>query len=229
MARVMTRFQAPASRDVRVARPVSSLRLGVPVAHGANHLLGHVLGGQRHLQVIGGVPATRTDTARIYTYRHPNCDYIDVLIRIAGDAAQTTWSVTVTAGGGTPVTIAPGGEATAGTIYSIRAPWDSDDTGYQEITVAYEDVAIRMLAIYDVPRASLGSGDTRAELSDATHRRISLMADGYVAESSTSGPNGLTDLVRSAWSGYYPQVVSWWTHSSAPVTSGAGSFGGSGS
>ena len=228
-SRVHTRFQAPAAADCKVARPASSLRVAVPTAHGINHLIGHVIGGQKHFQTIAGSPASTTETARMMVYRHPNCDYVDIVGRISADAAQSTWSITAQAGAGTAQVLALGTTSTAGILFSLRCPWASGDSGYQEITVAFVDVALRMLAVWEVPREELGTGDSRISLSDPTYPRTSLMADGYIAESSDAGPNGLVSGVNATWAYYYPQAVSWWTHTASAPVPGDSVFGGSGS
>ena len=229
MTTVSRRPGLPAGEDVLINRPASSVRLAVPTARTINHITGHLLGGLRSAQVCGSTPTDTDDTARIVTWRYPNCDYIDVVGRLAGSAKADPWTIVAQAGAGIAQTISSSTTVTDGGEFRIRCPWDPSDTGYQEITVAYTDIAIRALSIWDVPREDLETGDVRVDLLDASYSRIGVSAERYIAASSTAGTDGVTASVTKAWDDYHPQMMGWWTSSSQVLSSSATSFGGAGS
>ena len=221
--------QVPDDSDVRVARPASALRLAVPVGRTINHVVGHLLGGLRSIQTCGSTPTDTSDTARIVSCRHPNSDYVDVVMRLAGTAKSTPWTVTVTAGTGASRTVTQSTTLTDYATIRVRAPWGAADSGDTEITVAYSGVAIRTMAVWDVPRESLDSGDDRITLVDATYSRIGLSVERAIAVSSTAGPQGLIAAISDAWDHCQPQIIGWWTSTSKKLSVSATSYGGSGS
>ena len=169
------------------------------------------------------------DTARVYTYRHPDCDFVDVVIGVDTGALQTAWVVTATAGAGTTITATAGYLLESQSTIRLRCPWDANDSGDQVVTVTWEHVTIRRMYMWDVPRQILSTGDNGIRFADSTYGRIGLGAEWYIAESNEAGPKAMIQELRDAWAYYQPQIFSWWTPTSAPFTSTADAAGGKGS
>lgn len=222
--------QLPIEDNLKIALPPSALRVSQPIQVSANHALGWLNGGLLHLQRAFAAQST-TGTARIMVMRHPNCDYIDALIQpiTTGQA----WQIDVTAGGGVTESASSSYHWSAypgSSSIRIRAPYDSADSGAVEITVVTTNCSIQSMAIYAVPRETLSvsGGDDAIESVDSTYLRIGLIPERYIADNDEAGPPALVDMTYAAWDDFDTQLMSWWTWESAPFSTTATSYGGSG-
>ena len=225
--RVSSTMVIPAAAFLRPGEPMSVTRVAHPLAVGTNHLLGHVLGGLRHHQVCGGTPSSTTPTARVVIHRHPNCDYLVVVIKI-GAVPKDAWSISVTAGNGDTVTYEGNTEVPAYSRLRILAPWGSADADDKEVVISATDCSIRTLAIYDQPRVLLDpSTEDGVDQVDSTYPRIALLPERYIADSLEAGPAAIIQSIADAWDDYQPTLWSWWSPTALSVS--ATSSGGSGS
>ena len=213
----------PAS-SVKVAKPVSFLDIGNPTVEGVNWLEGYLLGGLRAFTNCDDEPSTTSPTLRYWTYRHPNCDHVDVYVRLKQTVAQSTANIVCTAGSGTSVTFNVRVAAYLESEFVLRCPWGSTDAGWQEITVVCTDVAVASLTIYDVPRPTLGSGEDRLDYIDPTNRYVRTAEGWAIAASDEAGPLGMIQEILNAWDNYVPQVCSWSVDESNAPTVSAGSW-----
>lgn len=225
-------FDMPADADIRVAKPVSSTRIASKVMGGANHLLGHIVGGMRHAQVQGSQPAVWDGyTGRIYTYRHPNVDWLDCFFRIwkvkdETPPVTTPWSIAVTAGSGTTVTYGPSDETDVnGKLIFLRVPW-GETSGYAEVTFVVTNCYIRGTWFMDCPRSGgefgLDTGDSFLREVEQTNGggRIGLTNERYIsASTSTSGPKAMIGRIYDAWDYCRPQLMSWWDPTGLSISS----------
>jgi len=212
-----------ADTTVQTAAPCSSLRLADPAGRLINHANGYLLGGLRHCQNQNSYGADTNDSARIYSYRHPNCDYVDVLVTIGQDISES-WSLSVTAGDGAAQTISLTALYDLGTAIMIRAPWGASSTGAHPITVTWTSLNIRSIAIWDVPRETLGSGDGQISSYDPSYPAIGTTIERVIAPSTVAGPLGMVQETINAWTNYRRQLMSWWTTTSTTATITAGSY-----
>jgi hypothetical protein len=89
------------------------------------------------------------------------------------------------------------------------APWDSGDSGDVQITITSTQVSIGGISVFDLPRASLSSGEMALFSADATHSRIGHVEGLYLAESDNTGPHGAIQQIYNAWDEFQPQIVGW--------------------
>lgn len=194
----------PAAKTSEVA---SSGRLIRPAAEALAHLGGYVLRGpighQRFL-----VPSADTgEVKRLYTYRHTNCDYL-MLWCLVGDAGQSaSATVTLKAGGGATTSI-NAHFAGVGSHYpelQLIAPWDSADTGYQEVVIAGNDVSFADWMLFEVYREELnplvvgGTTDDCVHGIDNTYTLGGLGEGQYIIESTEAGAKGLITQTENLW------------------------------
>ncbi len=217
----------PADADCAIGEPVSTTQLGHPIAVSANHAIGYLLGGLRHCQ-RAFTPQSTAGTARIYSHRHPNCEYIDVFAVLEGPLSQNPWCISVQAGNGVTQSVSSVDSSFIPGSMRIRAPWAASDAGTEAITVTTVQKSIRALAIYDVPRETLSTGDTRVDSFDSTYPRIGILPERALAASASAGPLALVDTVTSAWEDHRPQHMSWWTWETEAKSTDASSYGGAG-
>lgn len=222
----------PAAADLKVGLPPSALRVSSPSAGATNHVLGRLLGGGlKHVQRCFEANAA-AGTARMRIWRHPNCDYLDVLIEL--ETTGYAWQVDVTTGTGTTQTITD--TTTSSTfgsqaLYLVRAPWGAADSDDEEVTVVATDCAVRALAVYEVPRDAIdvSAGDLGIANTDSTHLQIGLIPERYVADSMEAGPPGLIYTIISGWDEGHPQHMSWWAPTASARSSSEAAYGGQGS
>lgn len=223
----------PDTADLRASLPMRVTKVAHPIATCANFVAGYLLGGGlKHFQRTFAA-TTGTGTARMQVYRHPNCDYVDVFIEVEGQTAQQTCTIVATAGSGAAQTITldnnatPPTSAADGDIFQLRCPWGG--SGVQEITVVVTYISIRSLAVHEVPRESLTTGDTRVELYDPDYPRIGLLPERVVGDSAVAGPPAMLNTIADSWGYCRLQHLSWWTWESNPRESDIDTFGGAGS
>jgi len=210
--RVPVRPEAPEDVDCRTGRPTSSLRLSMKMVNGINHQAGYVLGGLRHHQQYGGTgsPGGSDHEIVIRLWRNPNCDYIDVWLLLSL-TSMTPASITAQAGSGSSQLIIIDSDVTTERELVIRLPWDSSDSGYENVTIDTNSNDVKCSSIWDVPREELGSGDDGAELLDGTYSTIGLTEGRAIAESDTSGPDGLAQELYDAWDNHRQMGATWWS------------------
>ncbi len=213
--RVPAAFNNAGAADMKVAKPASATRVGLPIQAGINHLLGNILGGLRHCQAgASGV----TTQAHIMTYRHPNCEALVVSV---GQDETTTQAATITAqiGSNTPVTVEDPTPGPTGQRVTLEPTFSSGQTGWTTLIVSTANRTIGSLAVWDLARRTLGSGDDRLEHEDSSNPLVSLAVWDAIGDSSEAGPKGMIQEVIDAWDHYHPQHVSWWADTALSVDS----------
>lgn len=224
MSRVPSGAPQIDTTSTKTARPVSFLNLGNPTVAQVNWLQGYLLGGLRAFSNCDDEPSATSPTLRYWTYRHPNCDHVDIYLRLKQDVVQSSAGIVATAGGGASVTydLLIAGYRESEVV--LRCAWAATDEGWQEITIVCTDVAIASLSIWDVPRLSLGSGDDRLEYIDSSNRYVRVSEGWAIADSDEAGPKGMIQEIIDAWENYIPQVCNWSVDEANATTTSSGSW-----
>ena len=206
--RIMPVLYGPAADTSAVG---SSSRLVRPLADGLNHLAGYCLRGPICAMHNRQPAASTGETGRIYTYRHPNCDHL-LLWAVVGASAQSTAAVSLKAGSGTATSAeAYFPDLATGTAQiQIVAPWGGADSGYQEVVITGTQVGFYDVAIWELYRTTLDSGEIGSEYIDTTHPRAGLGAGQYLIQSASAGVSGLITETGEAWDHQIRQLVGWW-------------------
>lgn len=193
----------------QIGKPTSSLRVSYPLAKTLNHVLGYRLTGVRHFQTCVGDPASDGPIGRIYTYRNPNADYVDLVFRLKCNIINFAASVAADFGGATTQTQSFFGAGDHDGWYCLRLPCE-DKTGAQIITIYCTNVTIATALVYDVPRTTLSAGDDRVEFTDSVSPACGLTEGRYITDSTLAGTDAVGAAVRAAWYNNHRQAVSWW-------------------
>jgi hypothetical protein len=191
----------------------SSVRLAQPLQQGVNHLLGWRKRRLIHLRRRDSSSISESEDGGFYTYRHPNCDYLHFWIKV-GETGNSESFVEITAGTGDPVQVGPGygGLPNGQDEYECLVPWGESDSGYQEVTITSDDVAIDTIMAHELYSPAL---DVPTQLgllsSDPSYPLGGLREGAYIIESDSAGPRGMIKRTRDAWDYALRQALSWWT------------------
>lgn len=207
----------------QAAQPASALRISHPAATAINHHLGHLLGGVHVFQAAAATPGTQTGKFRYEIPRHPNCDYLCVIVTFDGLTApvqEEDCLFTVRAGTGAPQTYnATWGAALEAAFESrvvIMAPWDSNDSGVCPFSTSSVQLGVRSLVVADWPRTTLDNGEHCVEFIDGTYPRCGLRQEDTISDSATGGVKALLQGVQYCWDDFLPSVVQWSDPRDAP-------------
>ncbi|MHC4644086.1 MAG: hypothetical protein ACYTBJ_01195 [Planctomycetota bacterium] len=222
----------PADTSTKSGVVVSTTGLGFPTVNGINNLLGYVMGGLKGFGYNdwATIPTNKDLTLRLKSFRHPNADALGCSYFVFNESVDTICTVGLTAGTGTQVTndhYAPTTTTADGTMLHldhIVAEWDGEDSGICDIEIDVQNGHLITWSIYDIPRASLASTDTRATPMDDTHAAIRLGDGGHIAESDTTGPHGWTQLIYDAWDNCRHNIFCWARDDSEARTTGSASW-----
>lgn len=192
-----------------IARSTSSTQLALPAAAAANHLLGYIMRGVVHAQ--NGDTAAGV-TASVYTWRHPNCDFLIAVVRPTSLSASTG-SIAIQAGTGATSTATVYAATTTGEgdEIVIVAPWGGGDSGYLEVSITATNCGIGSIQVAELHRPTLGDYDYRVELVDATYPLAGLRSDETITDSAEAGVYALVEETKNAWDLNRRQAASWWT------------------
>lgn len=193
----------------KIASPGSAAALFQPCVDVANHLLGHVLGGLRHFQVTPGTPAVTAVDGSFWAHRHPNCDHLFVWVKLEA-VTQDSGGITIQAGTGSATYRDVYGDG----VLEFVVPWGASDSGWNEVTIATSDAAIKGIAVWDLPRSVLDAYDHRVEYVDSLHPLGGFEVGRYLIESSQAGMGGLLAGSVYSWDDFVRPAVAWWTPSS---------------
>jgi len=224
MATVPSSTVEMVSSSTKTGKPVAFLAVGNPLVAQVNYILGYLLGGIRVFQSGSGTTLSEDRTYSFYTYRHPNCDHVDVWFGINMATPNAPCSIAVTAGAGTTKTITenfirPSGSGSV--LYTIRAPWAAGDSGYKIITVTCTNVALSKLVILDCPRKILESGDSKLEFFSSSSLRCRIQEAGAIAASADGSLYSASSLISTAWDNYKRQAFAWSAGSTGATTGDA--------
>lgn len=207
--RIFPTFDSSAAKIRAVG---SSIRFAQPMAGAINHLLGATKMGLLCWQTSEQEPAANTSMERsFYTYRHPNTTHLHCLI-YTGSATSDSAKIEVTAGGGDTVSTEIGFHLVEERWLELVAPWDSADSGYQEIVITGTGVGFRCVVIHEVYNRRLDpASDTCLSTYETTYTDGGLRHDRYIMDSTVAGPEGMIARSKDAWSYGLRQGVSWWS------------------
>lgn len=203
--RVMERMSSLSEDSTYINTVGSSSSFAMPHAHGANHLLGYCMGKIVHMWSQdcnwGAKPGSVGEgTGGFYTYRHPNCDYLGVIIQ--AESTSTGSKVTITAGSGaaTDVLVPHYGF----TIFSHQAviPWGAT-SGDALVTYETTDTRINSIIFFNLPRQELDGSDTYVEMVDGTYYLAGLSSGKYIIhgteKASVYGLVTRIDAIKEHW------------------------------
>jgi len=183
----------------------SSSMLALPLVDAANHLLGHKQMGLIHCQ-----PSTSAleGVGRVYSYAHPNCEYLVAEFGVEDVAEAAGAEVVLQAGTGAAVTVDVPGDGRYG---PIAFAWGAGDTE-EEITYTPTDCKIRWCTIWGLYRRSLdvSGGDLGVETQDSASLGAGMRENNCIING-----DGMADLEaqdqanRDALLYTIRQAVSW--------------------
>lgn len=181
----------------------SSSGLIQPLQDGLNHLLAYKMLGVIHQQVYQpGVDGT----ARIKTYRHPNCDYLTAIFYIDDVDNPETSSVTFTFGTGDSVEINPREVG----CYCACFSCDSSDSGLLDLTYEINDCNVGSITIFNSPQSSQSSTDTIVDSFDSAYPLAGSSPGSYIIYSdANNGIVGLASRNKYCKENYKKQLISW--------------------
>lgn len=206
--RLMPSFDATAARTRAVG---SSIRLAQPIQAGINHLLGDLKHGLLCWQPQELNPAAGLDMERsFWTHRHPNTDWLHVLVWKGEGDTEGDDQIAVQAGTGTAVSVTcPWNEP--GWL-EFLAPWGSADSGYCEVVITGTNCGFRDVVAFEVYNTEL---DPATQLclapNDTTSPGGGLREGRIILASEEAGPPGMIARTRDAWTYGLHQAIAWWS------------------
>lgn len=213
---VRTYPHVPNEASCKTGQPMSNLSVASPCLESANCLNGYMLGGVKTVVYEAHTLLNQSGTGYLYTYRHPNAMYQDVVILVNDAKGDGVQAVYVTAGAGSTLTWNSDG-TTSGKFVAFRAPWAASDSGIEPIEITFSNALLRSTVLFDHPRSYLESTDDRLVYQDPTYPAIGAMRDHAVAVSADSGPSGISSEISGAWTRHRRQVFGYWaTDANAP-------------
>ena len=213
----------------QAAQPTSALRVSNASAVAVNHHLGHMMGGVRVFQANSGLPTTTGGAYKWKIHRHPNADYLCVILRLRNGVSEggATGRVKMTAGAGTAQTYTTAAINLGTSYYErvvARVPYHTNDSGVVVFSTSTANLGVQAITVVDWPRETVTpAGDHGAAYYDGTYPRCGLREGDAISDSVTAGARGILGAVKQCWSDFCPSVVQW----SCPTATGFSAQGSS--
>jgi hypothetical protein len=159
-------------------------------------------------------------TRTFYTYRHPNARYLHFWLR-HGQTNQSTATITITAGSGTPTVVDIAEPLSRTGELEIIAPWGASDSGYCAVKIDGADVGFGDVIGWELARTTLdiADGDLAIEPFDTTIPLGGLREGRRIVESDRAGISGVIARSEDAWDYGIRQAIGWWDYEAREVDS----------
>lgn len=197
-------------------RVASASNFANPMITGANHLAGYRLGTMihsafRHVRLYGsGFSSSVSNTARFYTYRHPNCTHLAAMFTLT-DQTATASEVVIKAGNGAPTYYYVRQGLTGYILTPYLIPWGVSDTGDQEVTYYTTNCKLGGIMIFNAHRLDMNfTNDDCVEEVDQTYPRAGMSPARYIIDGTTNSTiQDIVSTITFAKDNWKPQFLSY--------------------
>lgn len=187
--------------------------------HAVNHLLGDLKAGCILWQPSERTPTSDTAMERsFWVHRHPNTDYLHVLLLCGESTKTTTAKIGVQAGTGTLVETEASSDLVSEKWVELLVPWGASDTGYQEVVITGTDVGFQNVMVHELYRSELSTSDLVVAQYSTSYPAGGLREGRYIFSGSAGIPALLTNT-RYAWKYALKNLAKWTGPEYYPVNS----------